>query len=31
MESGVHMSVNVKMIPVETTPGIREGGDKGKW
>jgi hypothetical protein len=26
----VHMFVNAKMTPVETIPGIRGGGDKGK-
>jgi hypothetical protein len=27
----VHMYVNAKMLPVETTPGIRGGEDKGEW
>jgi hypothetical protein len=27
----VHMYVKGKMIPVETIPGIRGRGDKGKW
>jgi hypothetical protein len=27
----VHMYINAKMIPVETSPGIGEDGDKGEW
>jgi hypothetical protein len=28
----VHMHVNIKIIPVETVPGMGQGrGDKGEW
>jgi hypothetical protein len=27
----MHVYFNAKMIPVETTPGIGVGGDKGEW
>jgi hypothetical protein len=25
------MCENAKMIPIETIPGMGEGGDKGEW
>jgi hypothetical protein len=25
------VTLNSKMIPVETTPGLRVGGDEGGW